>query len=82
MPGIDGLELLDQLRANGIKTPAIMITGAGITGNLVSASKRLDAMLLVSVREHVASGESVVIQERRLAVGEAADVDAGEPRTL
>jgi two-component system response regulator FixJ len=46
MPGIDGLELLDQLRANGIKTPAIMITGAGITGNLVSASKRLDAMLL------------------------------------
>ena len=37
---------------------------------------------LVSVREHVDSGESVVIQERRLAVGEAADVDAGEPRTL
>jgi hypothetical protein len=39
-------------------------------------------LVLVSVREHVASGESVVIQERRLAVGEAADVDAGEPRTL
>jgi two-component system, LuxR family, response regulator FixJ len=46
MPGIGGLELLDQLRANGIKTPAIMITGAGITGSLVSASKRFDAMLL------------------------------------
>jgi hypothetical protein len=39
-------------------------------------------IFLVSVREHVASGESVVIQERRLAVGEAADVEAGEPRTL
>jgi two-component system, LuxR family, response regulator FixJ len=46
MPGIGGLELLDQLRANGIKTPAIMITGAGITGSLVSSSKRFDAMLL------------------------------------
>src|SRR5438045_8959017 len=46
MPGIDGLELLDQLRANGINTPAIVITGAGITGSLVSAIKRFDAMLL------------------------------------
>ena len=46
MPGIDGLELLDQLRANGINTPAIVITGAGITGGLVSATKRFDAMLL------------------------------------
>jgi len=46
MPGIDGLELLDQLRANRINTPAIMITGAGITGSLVSAIKRFDAMLL------------------------------------
>ena len=46
MPGIDGLELLDQLRANRINTPAIVITGAGITGSLVSAIKRFDAMLL------------------------------------
>ena len=43
---VDGLELLDQLRANGINTPAIVITGAGITGSLVSAIKRFDAMLL------------------------------------
>ena len=46
MPGIDGLELLDQLRANDINTPAIVITGAGITGSLVSATKHFDAMLL------------------------------------
>ena len=46
MPGIDGLELLDQLRATGITTPAIVITGAGITGSVISAIKRLDAMLL------------------------------------
>jgi two-component system, LuxR family, response regulator FixJ len=58
MPGIDGLELLDQLRANGIKTPAIVITGAGITGSLVSAIKRFDAMLLekpISPRELLSS---------------------------
>jgi len=46
MPGIGGLELLDQLRANGINTPVIVVTGAGITGSLVSATKRFDAMLL------------------------------------
>jgi two-component system response regulator FixJ len=46
MPGIDGIELLDQLRANGINTPAIVITGAGITGALVSATKRFDAIFL------------------------------------
>src|ERR1700730_15513816 len=46
MPGIDGLELLAQLRANGVNTPAIVTTGAGITGSLVSAIKRFDAMLL------------------------------------
>src|ERR1700730_17264344 len=46
MPGIGGLELLDQLRENGVKTPAIMITGAGITDGLVTAIKRFDAMLL------------------------------------
>jgi hypothetical protein len=36
----------------------------------------------VSVREHVDSVESVVIQGRRLGCGEAADVDAGKPRAL
>jgi len=46
MPDIDGLELLGQLRASGINTPAIMITGAGITGSLVSAIRRFDAVLL------------------------------------
>jgi two-component system response regulator FixJ len=46
MPGIDGLELLDQLRDNGINTPAIVVTGAGITRSLASAAKRFDAMLL------------------------------------
>jgi two-component system response regulator FixJ len=46
MPGIDGIELLDQLRANGINTPAIVITGAGVTNALVSAIKHFDAMLL------------------------------------
>jgi two-component system, LuxR family, response regulator FixJ len=46
MPGIDGIELLDQLRANGIHTPAIVITGAGVTNALVSAIKQFDAMLL------------------------------------
>ena len=46
MPGIDGLELLDQLRAKGINTATIVITGAGITGSLVSGTKRFDAMLL------------------------------------
>ena len=44
MPGIDGLELLGQLRANGINTPAIVITGAGITRSLVSATRRFDAI--------------------------------------
>jgi two-component system response regulator FixJ len=46
MPDIDGLELLGQLRATGIRTPAIVITGAGVTGSLVSAIRRFDAMLL------------------------------------
>jgi len=36
------------------------------------------AHLLVSVRKHVDSAESVVIQEGRLGWG-AADVDQGEP---
>jgi two-component system response regulator FixJ len=46
MPDIDGLELLRQLRATGINTPAIVITGAGITGSLVSGVTRFDAVLL------------------------------------
>ena len=46
MPGIDGLELLDQLRETGINTPAIVVTAAGITPSLASATKRFDAMLL------------------------------------
>jgi two-component system response regulator FixJ len=45
MPDIDGLELLRQLRANGISTPTIVITGAGIPGSLGSAVRRFDAML-------------------------------------
>ena len=46
MPDIDGLELLGQLRANGINTPAILITGAGITDSLASAIRRFDVMFL------------------------------------
>ena len=46
MPDINGLELLGQLRATGINMPAIVITGAGVTGSLVSAIRRFDAMLL------------------------------------
>jgi hypothetical protein len=41
-----------------------------------------DAQPSVSVREHVDSVESVVIQGRRLGLGEAADVDAGKPWAL
>ena len=39
---------------------------------------RAAGVLLVSVRKHVDSAESVVIQEGRLGWG-AADVDQGEP---
>ena len=46
MPGIGGIELLDQLRGNGIIAPAIVITGAGISTLLVSAVQRLNALLL------------------------------------
>jgi two-component system, LuxR family, response regulator FixJ len=31
MPGIGGLELLDQFREGGINAPTIVITGAGIS---------------------------------------------------
>jgi two-component system, LuxR family, response regulator FixJ len=46
MPGIGGLQLLDQLRADGINTPAIVITGARISIPLVSAVERFTALLL------------------------------------
>jgi two-component system response regulator FixJ len=46
MPGIGGLQLLDQLRGNGINAPAIVITGAAISTRLVSAIQRLNAILL------------------------------------
>ena len=46
MPGIGGLQLLDQLRGSGINAPAIVITGAAISTRLVSAVQRLNALLL------------------------------------
>ena len=46
MPGIGGLQLLDQLRGNGINAPAVVITGTAISTRLVSAVQRLNALLL------------------------------------
>lgn len=45
LQGIDGIELLDRLRASGINTPAIIITGRKVAGTLILTIKRFDAML-------------------------------------
>ncbi len=45
MPGINGLELLDQIRARGKTIPAIVMTG-GLTTRVRTAVGRTGAMLL------------------------------------
>jgi len=45
MPDVDGMSLLDRLRRNGIMTPAILVTGAGISQSLCSAAVRHSAAL-------------------------------------
>lgn len=45
MPGMSGLELLDQLRRDGITTPAMVMTGA-LDARIRSAVDRVGALLL------------------------------------
>ena len=45
LPGASGIDLLDQLRRNGVVTPALFITGQRVSENLRSASDRLKAAL-------------------------------------
>jgi two-component system response regulator FixJ len=46
MPELDGIELLGQLRRNGVMVPAILVTGGGITSCLVSKAGRSGVALL------------------------------------
>jgi two-component system response regulator FixJ len=39
MPGMNGLELLELLRARGVETPAVLITGAADAGLRAQAEK-------------------------------------------
>jgi len=45
MPGISGVDLLDQLRVSGIATPALFVTGRRVTEDLRLAADRLRAAL-------------------------------------
>ena len=45
MPGISGVDLLDQLRTSGIATPALFVTGRRVTEDLRLAADRLEAAL-------------------------------------
>jgi FixJ family two-component response regulator len=45
MPGMSGLELLDQLRRDGITTPAMVMTGA-LDARIRSAVNRVGVLLL------------------------------------
>src|SRR5262249_31428787 len=44
MPGISGVDLLEQLRTDGVITPAMFVTGRPITEDVRSAAQRLSAM--------------------------------------
>ena len=46
MPELDGIELLDRLRREGVRAPAILMTGGGISMSLVSRANRNCAPLL------------------------------------
>jgi len=43
MPGISGIDLLEQLRTDGIATPAMLVTGRLATPDIRSAAQRLNA---------------------------------------
>jgi len=66
LPGISGLDLLEALRANGVTTPAIMITGNGPhleeraarAGALATLRKPLSADLLSQWLEKVFAPKS------------------------
>ena len=45
MPGISGVELLKQLRTDGVVTPAMFVTGQPVTEDVRSAAQRLSAMV-------------------------------------
>jgi len=44
MPGISGLDLLEQLRTDGVITPAMFLTGRPIMQDVRSAAQRLSAV--------------------------------------
>ena len=45
MPGASGVALLDQLRSNGVVTPALFVTGRRVSDEVHSAADRLRAAL-------------------------------------
>jgi len=45
MPGTSGVDLLDQLRTDGIIIPALFVTGGRVTEDLRSTADRLGAAL-------------------------------------
>jgi FixJ family two-component response regulator len=64
MPGMNGLELLDQLRRDGIMVPAIVVTGRFDTGILATVDRAGAAVLLA---KPFRVGELVGCIERALA---------------
>ena len=46
MPDLDGIELLDQLRRDGIMVPAILITGGGVSTSICSRANRSGVAVL------------------------------------
>jgi two-component system nitrate/nitrite response regulator NarL len=85
MPGMNGIETLKALRADGVKAPVVMLTmsredadlsaalRAGAQGYLL---KDIDAEALVPALESALRGESVVDRE---LVGSLARLVSGEP---
>jgi FixJ family two-component response regulator len=45
MPGLNGIELLTELRRRGIETPAVILTGRG-DGTVAQAARQLSAAML------------------------------------
>jgi len=46
MPDLDGIDLLSRLRRNHITSPAILMTGGGVTASLLSFRDRTGVVLL------------------------------------
>jgi two-component system chemotaxis response regulator CheY len=59
MPGLSGLELLDEIRARRASLPVVLVTGAGTEENLSEAVRRGAAGLVIKPFSHADLYEAV-----------------------